>query len=326
MKPCKLDLTKPTHVRKLEAIYKDPNYIVEEKIDGCHYTVIHNRFFSTHISEKTAVPVEKTDAVGHLVEVLEFLNMPLLILDGEIFIPGGKSNNVTSLIGGDPLNAMSRQRSSNQWVKFKVFDVLRDHEGNWMGDKPWRIRRQYLELLFNRIEQYTPLIQLNKIYMNDKEAIFDGIISDGGEGVVLKNVQSVYSFGKRPMWQWIKIKAEMFDDVVIMGFEPPKKLYTGPNVVTWPFWEDGEPVTEYHFNRWIGSITMGKYQDGKLVKVGTCSGITEEQRKKFTESPEQFIGLVMEIRAMERTADGAYRHPSFIRIHPDKNANEVLMD
>lgn len=49
-------------------------------------------------------------------------------------------------------------------------------------------------------------------------------------------------------------------------------------------------------------------------KVGT--GFTDQERVEYNSS--DLIGQVVEVRAMELTAEGRFRHPVFIRLRPDK--------
>lgn len=324
MKPCLLSDKNPRHFIKLQQIMLDPNYIAEEKIDGCHYMTIDNRFFSTHISVKTGAPVEKTDRVLHLAEALQKLNMPKLILDGEISIPGKKSENVVSIIGGEGGRAMYLQQSTNQWLQFKLFDILRDEDGQWLQDKPWLQRRKKLEQIYQQLQKVSNDFCLNRIIVENKEQYLQEVFNNGGEGIVLKYIHGTYVEGKRPMWNWIKVKAEVEDDVVIIGFEDPEKIYTGQDIENCPYWEGDIPVTKFYARGWIGAIIFGKYRNGELIKLGTCSGMTDAEREMFSKNPETYVGRVIVIKAMEKTKDGYYRHPRFVRLHSDKNAKECI--
>jgi ATP-dependent DNA ligase len=325
MKPCKPDLKKPSHVQKLEqALRDDSGYVAEEKLDGCHYMMVDERFFSTRISDVTGEPVEKTDNFPHLTEVFKSLNMPSLILDGEICIPGKRSQDVITITGSLPDVAIAKQEEFG-YVQYRVFDMIRTPGGRWIDDRPWSYRRALLEQLFmySILTDY-PFIILNPIRMLDKKAFLDEVINSGAEGIVLKRTNGLYECGKRPAWNWIKVKQEDTDDAIIMGFEEPTKEYTGKYPEGWLWWENEIPVTKYWAMGLIGAIVLGKYKDGVLTRIGTCSGMSEFQRAKFTDHPDEYIGKVAQIKMMERTNDGNYRHPAFVQMHPDKNAKECL--
>ena len=171
----------------------------------------------------------------------------------------------------------------------------------------------------------TQYIKLNAVKFTAKKQHLDEIIASGAEGVVLKTIDGTYEVGKRPAWNWIKVKQTDTDDAVIMGFEPAVKEYTGTELDTWPYYIDGEPVTRLHYLGWIGAIVLGKYKNGELVRIGKCAGINDMWREKFSTNPEDYIGRVVQIKMMEKTNDGNYRHPSFVAIHPDKNAKECII-
>jgi ATP-dependent DNA ligase len=326
MKPCKLDFSKKSHAAKLEEALRDGSgYIAEEKLDGCHYLMIGGRFFSTRISDVTGWPVEKTHNFPHLTEFLDKLGVNDLILDGEICLPGKKSQDVISITGSYPEIAVINQQEFG-WVEYRVFDILRTPNGEWLFQKPWVERRQLLEDLFELTLDGCTYLKLNPVQLYNKKAFLYDVINQGAEGIVLKDVNGKYYPGKRPMWNWIKVKQEDSDDAIIIGFEPPTRNYTGKNINGWQYWgDDGAPVTKHYAMKWIGAIILGKYKEGNLVRIGTCSGMTEHQRTLFTDHPDEYIGKVARIKMMERTNDGNYRHPSFIDIHPDKHPEECIL-
>lgn len=338
MKPCKLDLKRNRHHQeKLEAAFNSNNYVAEEKIDGCHYLSIGGRMFSPRISVVTGIPVEKTLQLWHLHQVLAELG-PNLILDGEVNFPGGKSQDVIQITGSDPDVAAIKVRDLG-YPRYTVFDIIRDPKGNWVHNLPFIDRRILLQEIWEQfnLTSLSPHLHLNPIVTCNKKRFLDEILDKGGEGIVLKHLRQPYLLSKdpkrpkRPMWNQIKVKVEQEDDVVIMGFEPPKMKYTGKNLDGWPYWAMHEtegliPVTRYFAHGWVGSVVFGKYNNhGELIRLGTCSGFDDSLRWAFTENPEAYIGRVITVRLMEYTADGAYRHCSFLRLHDDKNASECRL-
>lgn len=325
MKPCKVSDSNPNHIAKLNKCIDSIEYIVEEKIDGCHYNCIGNRFFSTHLSEKTGYPVEKTENFPHLTEIFQKLNLPI-VLDGEINYMGKRSQDVTPVTGASPDKAVAYQEQ-NGYVQYTIYDVLKDSNGNDLCNKPWRVRREILEGIGAQLTKLTKFITVNPVIWTDKGEFIKRTLQEGKEGGVLKHVNGLYYPGKRPMWNQIKVKQGAEDDVVIMDFEPPEQYYTGKDVVNWPHWEDGEPVTKLYANGWVGAMIIGKYNtEGQLVRVGTVSGMTDSERALISQKPSDYIGKVAHIKFMEKTNDGNYRHASFVQLHQDKNAFECVLD
>ena len=324
MKPSKIDKNSPVHVQKLEQALKDNSpYWLEEKIDGCHYCNISGRFFSTHINEKTGIPVEKTSHFPHIAKALDAFKGSKLILDGEINYPGMKSNAVTKITGCDVKEALRRQQGG-KWIHYRIFDILRHPDGTWLISKPLHERKQILTDLTKLIET-EDFVRINPWYKTNKQALVDQWLAEGREGGVLKHKDGLYVCGTRPLWNQIKVKQELEDDVVIIGFNAPERLYNGKNIETWPYWENDEPVTKHHYLKLVGSLVIGKYRKGQLVEVGNVTGISEELRTAFTRAPEKYINRVIKIKAMEMTEDQAYRHANFIDFHPDKNPKECIL-
>lgn len=377
---------------KMEEIWESSDYIAEEKIDGSRYMNIGGRFFSRRKSVKDGIPVEKTDNVPHLVEIFE--KYPNLILDGEVYIEGAKSNDVVSIMGAKMEKALWRQGygefkepliegskgnwridSNSDWVeiprkevkelldkevtpvRYAVYDIIRDIDGNWLMDEDWSTRRgileEQIETLLNDYPLLAEHVMLVGYVRESKKEYNREIMQQGGEGVMLKNIHGKYFPDKKPRWNWIKVKQEITSDVVITGFKDPVREYnpTKPELLkTWQYWQDDEgdlivfdgqdraqeysknhgmsvePVSRFYFNGWIGSVEFSQYNsEGELQYVGFCSGIADDLRKDMSENPDKYLGECMEISAMERTSDGYFRHPQFLRMRPDKNPEECLV-
>lgn len=330
MKPCKLHMDHPVHVQRLNEALDRPvgvdstasRYVAERKWDGCRYLAIKGRMFSHHISATTGWPVEKTAQLQPLAGQLCRPDLAHLILDGEVIFPGGKAQDVVSIAGCLPEEA--RQRQDRTPLHYMVFDVLRTCEGEPLIRVPWRKRRAYLESIANEIESRT--IRVVHVITDHKRAFLDSELVEGREGIILKHVDSLYHTGKRPMWEWIKVKAQDETDVVITGFEPPERLYTGKAPDGWPYREGDELVTKLWYEGWIGSITFGAYDSsGELVSIGACSGVDEATRADMSRRPNEYVGKVARIQFMEWTRDGALRHPRFLGLHPDKLAHECRL-
>jgi ATP-dependent DNA ligase len=327
MKPAKLDLDKDLHKRRLDEYMSSPNYVAEPKIDGCHYFLNGGVVQSTQISKSTGTLVDKTGNFPHLVEAFLKANLGDAVLDGEINFAGNqKSYDVTKITGCSAEEAVRRQENETGWVSYTVFDILRDPKGNWLYNQPWYKRREILEYVMSLLTKECPQFELIPVRRSRKQKFLDDILNRGGEGIVLKHTAGIYLPGKRPIDNWVKIKVSDTDDVVVMGFDPPQKEYTGKNYEGWPYWEDGIPVTKNYYNHQIGSIVFGKYDSNhELVFLGTCTGINDDLRKEFTDNPEKYLGKVMEIKFMEKTPDNRHRHPNFVRIHSDKNPYECII-
>jgi ATP-dependent DNA ligase len=175
-----------------------------------------------------------------------------------------------------------------------------------------------------------PYIHLTQCILDNKVAFKDKILDEGGEGVVIKKLDSPYLMGKKPKWVWMKIKQEDEADLIITGFDPPTREYTGTSFDSWPYWkEEGGiqiPVSKFYYYGWIGAIQLSAYVNGVLTKICTSAGMDEETRKDMTENGNLYLGRVAQIGYMEKTEAGYPRHPKFIALHPDKEAKECTWE
>lgn len=321
MKPNKVKDDDIKALAKLESLLDSPEYAAEEKIDGCHYMMAACLYFSKE-------HIEKTDNFPHLRDFFMKLGMPNLMLDGEINYPGKTSQYCTRVTGADPSTAVSFQ-DANGYIHYTIFDMLRTPKGTWLIKEPYKNRRKLLEYFYDNFIKNTPMaeyIHLTNIAYDNKRYFKDEILARGGEGVVLKKLNSLYVMGKKPMWQWMKIKQSDEADFVIMGFDPASKEYSGTDYDGWPYWrnENGVdiPVSKYYYYGWIGSVKLGAYVNGQLTQVCTASGMNEEIRKDMSENPNNYINKVVKTGYMELTEAGIPRHPKILEIHPDKSPDE----
>ncbi|MEG1636103.1 MAG: RNA ligase family protein [Cellulosilyticaceae bacterium] len=218
MKPNKIKEDDTKAAIRLEALLDSPEYAAEEKIDGCHYIMASCLFFSKE-------HIEKTDNFPHLRDFFLSLQMPNLILDGEINYPNKTSQYCTRVTGSDPSTAKAFQ-DENGYIHYTLFDILRTPKGTWLMKEPYKNRRKLLEYMYDNYIKNTPMgqfIHITDINYDSKRYFKDEILARGGEGVVLKKLNSLYVMGKKPMWSWMKIKQSDETDFFIIGFEPANK-------------------------------------------------------------------------------------------------------
>ena len=273
---------------KLQKLLDDPKYIGECKIDG-YRSICDNGEFHSRLGNSLSAKVP------HLTQILKEYNV---ILDGELCMTSATANSsdVTKILGALPEKAVARQEELGK-LRYVVFDILRTGDMD-LTQLSWSHRREVLERFFDAFV-FNELIDLSQIY-TDKRGLLEYAESNGLEGIMLKNVDALYYPDKRPENTWYKVKKSMTYDVVVMGFTEGKGKYKGL----------------------IGAVEFGLYKEGTLTYCGQCSGFTDEQRRVITEFPQNYLGQVMEISAMERTKDGMFRHPVYKGFRDDKEADD----
>jgi ATP-dependent DNA ligase len=313
----------------LEDIGEGSEYAAEEKIDGCHYMYIVDRFWSSDGKEKTA-------NFPHITEFFNSFNNGLglgnIILDGEIHYPGKTSQYATRVTGALPHTAIAFQEQ-NESIHYTIWDILRLPNGKWLINTPYEERRKILESFYQGY--IAPSLMSNYLHLTpyietNKKEFYEGILQKGGEGVVLKRKNGLYVLGKRPRWNWMKLKKSDEMDLILMDWEEPRTLYTGKEIETWDYWTeiDGvmKPVTKYFYFGWLGALVLGAYNnEGKLTEVCRCSGLTDAEREDMTKTFKTYRGRVVKITFMERTEAGIPRHPNFKCFHESKQPEECVL-
>lgn len=323
-------------------------YIGQEKIDGAFYQLEktddgHIYLFSRAISKKTGELSEKIANVPHIKEWAEQLPNGTTLI-GEIYVPGGKSNDTTKIMGALPEKAIERQKDNP--IHYYVHDMIR-YNGKSLIDTDFEHR--YSDLCEHiDIECDNPdwLRVASSFTGYDMYKTIQRYLDNGSEGCVIKLKSGLYLPGKRPVWNF-KVKEQVDSlDFVILDLLDPEKEYTGKELKTWKYYESSLgykqiiepgswttselkiPITKDYYMGWKNALSVGAYKDGELVYVGrVASGLTDEMKAHMTKEPELYIGSVCEIQAMSIDKDRkTFRHPRLINMRFDKNPNECQLD
>lgn len=320
---------------QIQVAWSSGEWIAQEKKDGAFYQLEKTDagdvyMFGRTVSKKTGEYTEKSDNFPHIKEWAEE-NLPNgTILIGEIYIPGGKSNDVTKISGCTPTNAYKRQFESSEYqpVHYYVFDIIRFKNQDLcnMGTVD---RLRYLKIDLDDIWN-NEYVECAQTYFNNFEEYLKNIFDAGGEGMVFKHMNCPYRAGKRTTAsQMFKYKESLDSvDLICIGLEDPTYYYEGKEADTWPYKnDDGELITKPAYYGWKNAIRVGAYKEGRIIEIGTvASGLTDADREDMAINPEKWINTVVEIQCMSTTKDGALRHPVFRRLRPDKGINDCLYD
>lgn len=169
-------------------------------------------------------------------------------------------------------------------------------------EMPFRDRYMFLESVYDDL--YTVLqdkVQLIPILaISSQEDVFyyhfNQVTSSGGEGIILKNYNFGYFFGKRNA-HLMKIKEEVTKDLAVVGMVEGEGKYAGT----------------------LGALIV-QSRDGTKHQV---SGMTDEQRTSWWDDRSLIVGQVVEIKAMKELPDGSLREPRFKCVRFDKTLAEI---
>lgn len=324
-----LDLVKPMLAKAWDPsdIAWPEGYVAEEKFDG-NRVLLYFEQDGIHIITRGM-----KDVSAHIPQVSKMpfpRNFVGLVLDAEAFAPVRERRlwHTRSILGGYPQTGVNWQRTNGN-IQLRIFDMPR-HQSEVTGGQPsgthtWVARREELEYLINN----TPIgelimvdgVALSQVYESGEysslESLYLDVLSEHGEGLILKSVQGQYRPNGRDV-AWLKLKPRPTFDWVCMGFTEGKGKYEGQ----------------------IGALIYGGYiqkspeplSDTILVEdrfisvtIGQCSGMTDQVRLDMTSNPQKYLGRVVEIAGQEEMENHVLRHPAFIRIRNDKDPQSCLI-
>lgn len=312
-------------------LLKSKEYIAQKKKDGYFYQLVKTAggevyLFSRSKSRKTNFYSEKINNVPHIREWAEKVLPNDTILIGEIYYPGKTSKDVTSIMGCLAQNAVNRQRGSYGHIYYYIHDILRYNGEDYVKNEV-PFERRYSNLCeysaINDWEGYSAYIEVafSKTGFDMEETIYNWM-ECGEEGAVIKLKSGLYLPGKRRKEMWKIKQHEDSLDFVISGFVAPEKEYTGKEVETWPYWEDGIPVTKAYYYGWKMGFVLSLFDDNnQLQEIGkVTSGLTDEMRADIAQNPNKYFARVAEISCMSVDKDKlSIRHPALIRVRDDDN-------
>ena len=313
---------------------EDPTYVAQPKIDGVCCMFEHTPkgeayLFTRTKSVKTGLLVEKSKRVPHLQAALKksFPRGTVLALEiyhGELHTTN--SYAVTSILNSDPIPAIEKQLAEGPLKAF-IHDILIYGNRSYM-DSFLINRYKMLQAVRERYEIEHELFCFAPMVIDNKQDYLKRCQDMGMEGLILKRENSPYVPGKRPSKVWIKIKPVGTYDVICLGFNKPTREYKGSHKDTWRYRDkDGTLVTKHYYHKWPGSMSVGCYRQGEIIKVGQVkSGLSEEVLHVIAKDVDSYIHKPVLIEAMDVTKDFKFREPRFLRFRDDINPEDCTFE
>lgn len=236
-----------------DAIWNNDNkdWLWEVKLDGCRSLLCYDPqtgfdMYSRNLSVTDQLPINYGEKILWPEMDLSKLTIPFII-DCEI-LPKNKEIDKTGdmvPVADTQLNLISSILSLNEEdskkvqernpVKFVAFDILYLNNEPQFDAPLWK-RKQMLSTLMKFLKEAgVPVEEVpTKPDGQDKMDFYNSIINSGGEGVVVKDINSKYDTSGRRAGEWVKIKrsvsqamsAEGLGDTVdafVIGFEEGEK-------------------------------------------------------------------------------------------------------
>ena len=232
-----------------------------------------------------------------------------IILDGEIVALDKEGKTKFQLLqqyGEEPATPLC----------YYVFDCL-EVNGESIKSKPLLERKEILKELLpeSNIIKYSDHVE------QEGKAFFKLVKQQGLEGMMAKKADSTYVTGGRTN-NWLKVKTVLMEEAVIAGYTEPRGG-----------------------RKFFGALVLGTYENGKLIYIGhTGTGFDDKTLKQVyaqlqelktdkspfgkkvaVNAPVTWVKpeLVCNLKFSEKTSDGRRRHPVFMGMRIDKEAEEV---
>ena len=217
---------------------------------------------------------------------------------GEVYKPGHEGSKVTTTIMGCLTDkAIARQAEEEDKMHYYIFDVLAYCGKSLLQERAQERFGLLKALKHNNMSCYAEFAD----YKRGVELweMLQQLLADGYEGIVITKSDALYEPGKRPSKTTMKVKQELKEtiDCVVIGANPPTKLYSGKSIETWQYWvnditderlelkshykeyKEGAPivpVTKNYYLKMAGSFKLGLLdKDGMMHHYGDLSGLTE---------------------------------------------------
>ena len=213
---------------------------------------------------------------GNLIHAPDYFLAELprnIALDGELWIGYGKFEETVSIVRSE--------KPDDRWkrVHFMVFDAPQ-------AKGTFEQRMQFLRATLPEGNQFVRVVAQERCNgVTQLLAERDRVVRLGGEGLMLRQPESIYEAGRSATL----LKVKPYDDAeaTVIAHEPGQGKYRGK----------------------LGALRV-RTDEGREFSVG--SGFTDAQR----ESPPA-VGTVITYRFRGLTAEGLPRFPSFLRIRRD---------
>lgn len=271
--------------------FTSPEWIFERKLDGIRVLAFKNGKEVRLFSRNRLPLTESYPAVARAIAALPIRDA---ILDGEA------------------TGAWGRQGDAD----YHVFDVLWI-DGRDLTSRPLDERRAILSRL-----PLTP--PLGRVEALDDPAPWERACADGWEGVIAKRRDSVYEH--RRSKQWLKMKCEASQELVIGGFTDPQGARVGLGALLVGYFDGAEFV-------FAGKVGTG-FDNALLHDLRSRLNALEIADPPFAKTkglprkgthwvrPE----IVVEVGFIEWTGHGKLRHPRLKGVRFDKAARDVVRE
>ncbi|MCC7176955.1 MAG: DNA ligase D [Acidobacteria bacterium] len=220
-----------------------------------------------------------------------------------------------------------------------VFDLLRFGDLD-LRDSPLSERRQALEHLLDVHPFPSGTLRLTEQHSDSGNALYARAKEQGWEGLLVKQARSPYRAGKRSA-EWRKLKLQNVDEFVVCGYTEPQGTRTRFGALVLGVHEAAPRATRPRKPgtraapqaaplRYVGDVGTG-FSHAEIERLWTLLAPLATTTCPLADPPASLERrahwvrpkLVAQVRYTEMTDEGRLRHPAYLGLRDDKEAEEV---
>ncbi len=294
--------------------FSDEKWIFERKLDGERCLAFKH---GAEIRLMTRNKKKINGTYPELVKAIANQKISNVILDGEIVAFEGECTSFSKLQERMHVkNAKEAQKTID--VFYYLFDILYVEKYN--VTKIPLIERK--SLLNAAVEFHGPL-RFTAYREKEGEAYYEEACEKGWEGIIAKRKDSAYLHTRSK--KWLKFKCVNQQEFVIGGYTEPHGSRVGFGALLLGYYNEDRFV-------YAGKVGTG-FNDETLRHLSKKLASLETDTPPFTDEdlPHKEVHwvdpvLVCEIGFTEWTDYGKLRHPRYLGLRRDKNAQEVVRE
>lgn len=260
-------------------VWTSPYWVAQKKINGCRVILhfvkgvgvfAHSRTVSVQTFRRTELTKKllfagSTPSFDAVLDCEAIIERPL---DTRPYTAKGEVtktslHSTTAVLHLDDVSALKIQRDQAP-LQFYAFDIM-SFRGSDLKHCPLTVRRVQLGAAIAQLHQenYTDVRGL-PYEDGDRREAMKRVITAGGEGLILKNLQSQYiDSTSRSRNAWIKVKKRIEFDAYVSGFKR------------------GEPETGWQ--NMVGALEFSvRTEKGQSHVIGYGQNVTMEERQRIT--------------------------------------------
>jgi ATP-dependent DNA ligase len=279
-------------------VWKDRPF-VQEKSDGLRIIVTVDTKGTVTYRTRSGKVLELAHLTGG------FSRFKGQSFDGEAMVVGADGQFLDRKTGNGVLNSVQKGNMEEaRRVNLVLWDTMNtDKFFSGLDSEAYKDRFARLESIINDLPGCHLQVSYRVDTQEECEKIFQQMLSEGKEGIILKNPNGPYEVKRTP--NQIKFKAENDCDLKIVGFVEGTGKYEGS----------------------LGAIQLESADGGLSVDVGT--GFSDADRQSIWNNRESLVGKIVATQYNEViTSKGKKTKslflPVFLEIRDDKTEADIL--